>query len=211
MPQTSTTEPPQIKNRIGAILRATSGNFLEQFDFFLFGFYASAIAKAWVMPVFISLSSTLASGTEAPPVSVTVPLTLPRPACDVALGVQKTQTITNTERITARNCCHPMRNLPKENRENLFIETFEFSMNRRYICGLGRCQEKKYVKTGNGLKARRAQSAEDSCVKAIQNMPRRKSGHVTLSDVAQAAGFAVSTVSIVLSEAPLSKNVAASG
>src|SRR5476649_1502657 len=47
MSQTSTSEPPQIKNRIGAILRATSGNFLEQFDFFLFGFYASYIAKAF--------------------------------------------------------------------------------------------------------------------------------------------------------------------
>lgn len=39
--------PPQIKSRLAAILRATSGNFLEQFDFFLFGFYASAIAKAF--------------------------------------------------------------------------------------------------------------------------------------------------------------------
>jgi MFS transporter, MHS family, citrate/tricarballylate:H+ symporter len=43
----STSQPPAIKSRIGAILRATSGNFLEQFDFFLFGFYASAIAKAF--------------------------------------------------------------------------------------------------------------------------------------------------------------------
>jgi MFS transporter, MHS family, citrate/tricarballylate:H+ symporter len=43
----TTSPPPQIKSRIGAILRATSGNFLEQFDFFLFGFYASAIAKAF--------------------------------------------------------------------------------------------------------------------------------------------------------------------
>jgi len=43
----STTETPQIKSRIGAILRATSGNFLEQFDFFLFGFYAQDIAKAF--------------------------------------------------------------------------------------------------------------------------------------------------------------------
>ena len=43
----TTSQPPQIKSRIGAILRATSGNFLEQFDFFLFGFYASAIAKAF--------------------------------------------------------------------------------------------------------------------------------------------------------------------
>jgi MHS family citrate/tricarballylate:H+ symporter-like MFS transporter len=47
MSQTSETQAPQIKSRIGAILRATSGNFLEQFDFFLFGFYASAIAKAF--------------------------------------------------------------------------------------------------------------------------------------------------------------------
>jgi MHS family citrate/tricarballylate:H+ symporter-like MFS transporter len=47
MSQTVTSQPPQIKSRLGAILRATSGNFLEQFDFFLFGFYASAIAKAF--------------------------------------------------------------------------------------------------------------------------------------------------------------------
>jgi MHS family citrate/tricarballylate:H+ symporter-like MFS transporter len=47
MSQMSGSEPPQIKNRIGAILRATSGNFLEQFDFFLFGFYAPYIAKAF--------------------------------------------------------------------------------------------------------------------------------------------------------------------
>jgi MHS family citrate/tricarballylate:H+ symporter-like MFS transporter len=47
MSQATTSQPPQIKNRIGAILRATSGNFLEQFDFFLFGFYAPYIAKAF--------------------------------------------------------------------------------------------------------------------------------------------------------------------
>ena len=41
------SQPPQIKSRIGAILRATSGNFLEQFDFFLFGFYASYIGNAF--------------------------------------------------------------------------------------------------------------------------------------------------------------------
>jgi DNA-binding LacI/PurR family transcriptional regulator len=39
-------------------------------------------------------------------------------------------------------------------------------------------------------------------------LPQRKSGHVTLLDVARACGFSVSTVSIVLSEAPLSRNVA---
>ncbi len=43
----ASTNPPQLKSRIGAILRATSGNFLEQFDFFLFGFYAAAIGKAF--------------------------------------------------------------------------------------------------------------------------------------------------------------------
>jgi MHS family citrate/tricarballylate:H+ symporter-like MFS transporter len=47
MSQTITSKPPEIRSRLGAILRATSGNFLEQFDFFLFGFYASAIAKAF--------------------------------------------------------------------------------------------------------------------------------------------------------------------
>ncbi|MGB8259906.1 MAG: LacI family DNA-binding transcriptional regulator [Terracidiphilus sp.] len=39
-------------------------------------------------------------------------------------------------------------------------------------------------------------------------MGQRKSGHVTLLDVARACGYSVSTVSIVLSEAPLSRNVA---
>src|SRR5664279_1140845 len=47
MSQAASQQIPQLKSRIGAILRATSGNFLEQFDFFLFGFYASAIAKAF--------------------------------------------------------------------------------------------------------------------------------------------------------------------
>jgi len=41
-------------------------------------------------------------------------------------------------------------------------------------------------------------------------VPQRKSGHVTLLDIARACGYSVSTVSIVLSEAPLSQNVAAS-
>lgn len=41
-------------------------------------------------------------------------------------------------------------------------------------------------------------------------MAQPKSGHVTLSDIAKACGYSVSTVSIVLSEAPLSQNVAAS-
>ena len=40
-------------------------------------------------------------------------------------------------------------------------------------------------------------------------MAALRSGHVTLLDIARACGFSVSTVSIVLSEAPLSQNVAA--
>ncbi|MFK0310429.1 MFS transporter [Pseudomonas sp. NPDC090233] len=43
-------------SRAGAIFRVTSGNFLEQFDFFLFGFYATQIAA-----VFFPASSEFAS------------------------------------------------------------------------------------------------------------------------------------------------------
>ncbi len=39
--------PPEITSRVGAIVRSTGGNFLEMFDFFLFGFYATYIAKAF--------------------------------------------------------------------------------------------------------------------------------------------------------------------
>jgi MFS transporter, MHS family, citrate/tricarballylate:H+ symporter len=41
------TQAVALKSRLGAILRSTSGNFLEQFDFFLFGFYAGNISKAF--------------------------------------------------------------------------------------------------------------------------------------------------------------------
>ena len=41
----TTTVPAQ--SNLARILRVTSGNFLEMFDFFLFGFYASYIAKAF--------------------------------------------------------------------------------------------------------------------------------------------------------------------
>ena len=41
------TVQADLKSRIGAILRSTSGNFLEMFDFFLFGFYASYISRAF--------------------------------------------------------------------------------------------------------------------------------------------------------------------
>lgn len=47
------------------------------------------------------------------------------------------------------------------------------------------------------------------CREGGSPLAQRTSGHVTLLDIARACGYSVSTVSIVLSEAPLSKNVAA--
>lgn len=47
VPSSVGAEVPAIKSRTAAILRSTSGNFLEQFDFFLFGFYATSISKAF--------------------------------------------------------------------------------------------------------------------------------------------------------------------
>ena len=44
------------KSKLGAVLRVTSGNFLEQFDFFLFGFYATSISR-----VFFPAASEFAS------------------------------------------------------------------------------------------------------------------------------------------------------
>jgi MHS family citrate/tricarballylate:H+ symporter-like MFS transporter len=42
MPETALTQ-----SKFGAVLRATAGNFLEMFDFFLFGLYAAPIGKAF--------------------------------------------------------------------------------------------------------------------------------------------------------------------
>jgi MHS family citrate/tricarballylate:H+ symporter-like MFS transporter len=52
----STTIAKQSK--IATVFRVTSGNFLEMFDFFLFGFYASYIAKAF-FPVGDEVSSLM--------------------------------------------------------------------------------------------------------------------------------------------------------
>jgi len=37
----------RVQSKLGAVLRATAGNFLEMFDFFLFGLYAAPIGKAF--------------------------------------------------------------------------------------------------------------------------------------------------------------------
>ncbi|EOC1318931.1 MFS transporter [Cronobacter turicensis] len=58
----SATSPVNTRSRAGAILRVTSGNFLEQFDFFLFGFYATYIAHTFfpASSEFASLMMTFA-------------------------------------------------------------------------------------------------------------------------------------------------------
>lgn len=57
-----TADMSTFRGRAMAILRVTSGNFLEQFDFFLFGFYATYIAHAFfpAQSEFASLMMTFA-------------------------------------------------------------------------------------------------------------------------------------------------------
>jgi MHS family citrate/tricarballylate:H+ symporter-like MFS transporter len=58
----STSPSTQSPSKVGAVIRVTSGNFLEQFDFFLFGFYATYIAAAFFPSTneFASLMMTFA-------------------------------------------------------------------------------------------------------------------------------------------------------
>jgi len=53
----------QRSSKIGAVIRVTSGNFIEMYDFFLFGFYANAISKAFFPAAneYASLMLTFAS------------------------------------------------------------------------------------------------------------------------------------------------------
>src|ERR1700735_3307579 len=39
--------PAERREKIGGVFRVASGNFLEQYDFFVSGFYATAIAKTF--------------------------------------------------------------------------------------------------------------------------------------------------------------------
>jgi MHS family citrate/tricarballylate:H+ symporter-like MFS transporter len=41
------SRPPRAHSKLSAVIRVTSGNFIEMYDFFLFGFYASQIAAAF--------------------------------------------------------------------------------------------------------------------------------------------------------------------
>ena len=39
--------PAERKSKIWSVVRVSSGNFLEMYDFMVFGYYASAIGKAF--------------------------------------------------------------------------------------------------------------------------------------------------------------------
>src|SRR5471032_1218843 len=58
----TTPTASSARAKAGAVFRVTSGNFLEQFDFFLFGFYATYIAAAFfpASSEFASLMMTFA-------------------------------------------------------------------------------------------------------------------------------------------------------
>jgi MHS family citrate/tricarballylate:H+ symporter-like MFS transporter len=43
----SAPAPARAPSKLGAVIRVTSGNFIEMYDFFLFGFYAQQIANAF--------------------------------------------------------------------------------------------------------------------------------------------------------------------
>lgn len=43
----ATSAPARAPSRLGTVIRLTSGNFIEMYDFFLFGFYAHQIARAF--------------------------------------------------------------------------------------------------------------------------------------------------------------------
>src|ERR1700754_606255 len=62
MQQSLTAERPSAFSLARMVVRVTAGNFLEQFDFFLFGFYAAQIAAAFfpASSEFASLMQTFA-------------------------------------------------------------------------------------------------------------------------------------------------------
>jgi MHS family citrate/tricarballylate:H+ symporter-like MFS transporter len=47
LPVTAPAPAPAPASKLGTVLRVTSGNFIEMFDFFLFGFYASNISATF--------------------------------------------------------------------------------------------------------------------------------------------------------------------
>ena len=94
---------PTGGSKVATVLRVTSGNFLEMFDFFLFGFYATYISKAF-FPTgneFASLDADLHDVRRRLP-DATARRDLPRRLCRpigrrqgliVTLGIMATGTI----------------------------------------------------------------------------------------------------------------------
>jgi MHS family citrate/tricarballylate:H+ symporter-like MFS transporter len=69
------------RGKLAAVIQVTSGNFLEMFDFFLFGVYASYIAKAFFPSdsQFVSLMSAFLSFAAACGLVATLALYAGRP------------------------------------------------------------------------------------------------------------------------------------
>ena len=43
----ATMTPEMRRKKIGDVFRVSAGNFLEQYDFFVYGYYASYIARVF--------------------------------------------------------------------------------------------------------------------------------------------------------------------
>src|ERR1700680_1717506 len=60
---TATLSPSDRKSKIWSVIRVSSGNLLEMYDFMVFGYYATAIGKAFFPSgnAFVSLMLSLAT------------------------------------------------------------------------------------------------------------------------------------------------------
>src|SRR5215467_13763209 len=56
-------DPSELRGKFWSVVRVSSGNFLEMYDFMVFGYYASAIGKAFfpATSAFLSLMLSLAT------------------------------------------------------------------------------------------------------------------------------------------------------
>ena len=57
----ATLSPEQRKEQIWSVIRVSSGNFLEMYDFFVFGYYASASGRKTVFSLALTSIITVAA------------------------------------------------------------------------------------------------------------------------------------------------------
>src|SRR5260370_16875728 len=79
LPGVSMLTSAERKTRIGAVVRVASGNFLEMYDFMVYGYYASAIAAAF-FPAKDPVASLMAPLATFGPAFFLRPLSPPIPA-----------------------------------------------------------------------------------------------------------------------------------